>query len=134
MKNKFVPNKVFEQWIDNPYMLHKDNDPSSFCEYTHPYTKGAWDCYKYFVLKTKVVSTTEHEEEVVKMIADFLQQELAMRTKERNDLNAKVISLKQASIGRLMAAAREAIANGTLRSLSGTKSRSQTRELRVKSA
>jgi hypothetical protein len=74
MKNKFTPIKEFEDWIANPFMLNKDNDPGSFGEYTHPYTKGAWDCYKHFTLETRVVTQEEHQEGCVQTIVNFLQQ------------------------------------------------------------
>lgn len=57
-----------------------------------------------------------------------------MRTKERTDINAKVLSLKQASVVRVMAAARDAMTNGALRTCAGANNRPQTRELRVKTA
>lgn len=55
-----------------------------------------------------------------------------MRTKERTDVNANVLSLKQASMLRALAVARQAAADGLLRSRPRPAGVPCTRELRVK--
>lgn len=57
-----------------------------------------------------------------------------MRTKERTDINTEVLGLKQASMSRALLAARDAVANGLLRSRTRSTNVPYTRELRVKSA
>lgn len=55
-----------------------------------------------------------------------------MRTKERSDVNANVVSLKQASMLRALAVARQAAESGLLRSRARPTVVPCTRELRVK--
>lgn len=57
-----------------------------------------------------------------------------MRTRERNEINVEVLSLKQASMSRALLAAREAMSSGLLRTRSRSATIPYTRELRVKSA
>jgi hypothetical protein len=58
-----------------------------------------------------------------------------MPTKDRKDINAEVLSLKQASMARAVGAARVAFsAGGTLRTRTRSDKVPYTQELRVKSA
>ncbi len=57
-----------------------------------------------------------------------------MHTKERHDINPEVLRLKQASVQRVLEAARQALAAGQLRTLAVCPAGSYETTLRVKSA
>lgn len=57
-----------------------------------------------------------------------------MHTKERKDIDMKVLALKQASVSRTLKAARKALASGQLRTLGVCPAGSYETALRVKSA
>ena len=37
----------FEKWVNNPHMLNRYDEPLSSREYEHPWTRGAWEAWKY---------------------------------------------------------------------------------------
>ncbi len=76
-------------------------------------------------------------EQLVKRRQEYLRycplQGHFMRTNDRKSLNAEVVSLKQASLSRALAAASQAVASGLVRTLPRTSTVRYSRQLRVKS-
>lgn len=77
MKITAAQKKEFEDFVDNPYMLSTRNEPGFYNDYSHPWTCGAFEAYKKFVVEpqqTRVLSDRQHEDGVVQMISAFLQR------------------------------------------------------------